>query len=224
MVMPPGVATGGMPRSDDHNVPRAYSAETRRRLGSGHARTPHGSRHQPQHLGRAGDGRLRRHPGPLHRGWRAGREPDPAGRTGRVQPPAAAAFNPGGQHDEQQYQQLVQAFDPDTTHGQITGTMTITTVRNDLTELARTLPAGSAYTDRPRSGPSASWLTIPASAFALRRPGQVERVSVTVRPTFRDALVPPPVRDRPWPPALAGTLGDEIYRRKGSSTRAVSRA
>jgi hypothetical protein len=28
MVMPPGVATGGMPRCDDHNVPRPYSAET----------------------------------------------------------------------------------------------------------------------------------------------------------------------------------------------------
>jgi hypothetical protein len=53
-------------------------------------------------------------------------------------------FNPGGQHDEQQYQQLVQAFDQDTTHGQMTGTTTITTVRNDLTELARTLPAGTA--------------------------------------------------------------------------------
>jgi hypothetical protein len=40
MVMPPGVATGGMPRSDEHNVPRPYNAETRLRLGSGHARTP----------------------------------------------------------------------------------------------------------------------------------------------------------------------------------------
>jgi len=56
-------------------------------------------------------------------------------------------FNPGGQHDEQQYQELLQAFDQDTTHGQITGTTTITTVRNDLTELARTLPAGGAVPD-----------------------------------------------------------------------------
>jgi hypothetical protein len=29
--MPPGVATGGMPRCHDHNVPRPYNAEAAQR-------------------------------------------------------------------------------------------------------------------------------------------------------------------------------------------------
>jgi serine/threonine-protein kinase len=66
---------------------------------------------------------------------------------GHLQP---LLFNPGGQQpqqaaqqDQQQYQQIVQAFDQGTSQGQITGT-TITTLRNDLNELARALPAGAA--------------------------------------------------------------------------------
>ena len=60
-------------------------------------------------------------------------------------------FNPGGQQpqqaaqqDQQQYQQIVQAFDQGTSQGQITGGTTITTLRNDLNEVARTLPSGAA--------------------------------------------------------------------------------
>ncbi len=55
-------------------------------------------------------------------------------------------FNPGGQQPQQtaqQYQQVTQALAQDITHGQITGTTTITTLHNDLTELGRVLPAGT---------------------------------------------------------------------------------
>jgi eukaryotic-like serine/threonine-protein kinase len=80
----------------------------------------------------------------LEAGIQAGHLTPQAGQDlfGHLQP---LLFNPGGQQPQQvsqQYQQLVQAFDQDIAHGQITGTATISALRHDLTELARALPAG----------------------------------------------------------------------------------
>lgn len=80
----------------------------------------------------------------IEAGVQAGNLTPQAGQDlyGHLQP---LLFNPGSQQpqqDQQQYQQLDQALSQDIAHGQITGTPAITTLHNDLTELARTLPAG----------------------------------------------------------------------------------
>jgi hypothetical protein len=82
----------------------------------------------------------------LEAGVQAGHVTPQAGQNmfGHLQP---LLFNPGGQQPQQaaqQDQQLVQAFDQGTSQGQITGGSTITTLRNDLNELDRTLPSGTA--------------------------------------------------------------------------------
>jgi serine/threonine-protein kinase len=79
----------------------------------------------------------------LEAGVQAGHLTPQAGQDlfGHLQP---LLFNPGGQQPQQisqQYQQLVQAFDQDIAHGQITGSATISTLRHDMTELARALRA-----------------------------------------------------------------------------------
>jgi serine/threonine-protein kinase len=86
----------------------------------------------------------------LEAGVQAGHVTPQAGQNmfGHLQP---LLFNSGGQQpqqaaqqDQQQYQQVVQAFDQGTSQGQITGSTTITTLRDDLNELDRTLPSGAA--------------------------------------------------------------------------------
>ena len=86
----------------------------------------------------------------LESGVQAGHVTPQAGQNmfGHLQP---LLFSPGGQqpqqaaqHGQQQYQQITQAFDQGTSQGQITGSTTITTLRNDLNELDRTLPSGAA--------------------------------------------------------------------------------
>ncbi|MCW2932888.1 MAG: serine/threonine protein kinase, partial [Actinomycetia bacterium] len=86
----------------------------------------------------------------LEAGVQAGHMTPQAGQNmfGHLQP---LLFNPGGQQpqqaaqqDQQQYEQIVQAFDQGTGQGQITGSTTITTLRDDLNELDRTLPSGAA--------------------------------------------------------------------------------
>ena len=86
----------------------------------------------------------------LEAGVQAGHVSPQAGQNmfGHLQP---LLFTPGGQQpqqaaqqDQQQYQQIVQAFDQGTSQGQITGSATITALRNDLNELDRTLPSGTA--------------------------------------------------------------------------------
>ena len=82
--------------------------------------------------------------GDLEAGVQAGHLTPQAGQDlfGHLQP---LLFTPGGQQPQQishQYQQLVQAFDQDIAHGQITGSATIGTLRHDMTALARALRAG----------------------------------------------------------------------------------
>ena len=63
---------------------------------------------------------------------------------GHLQP---LLFQPGGQQPEQvsqQYQQLVQAFDQDIAHGQITGSAMISALRQQMTALAAALGARAA--------------------------------------------------------------------------------
>ena len=72
---------------------------------------------------------------------------------GHLQP---RPFNPDAQQPQQaaqKDQQIVQAFDQGTSQWQIAGSTTITALRNDLNELARTLPSGAASTV-PQSAPS----------------------------------------------------------------------
>jgi hypothetical protein len=86
----------------------------------------------------------------LEAGVQAGHVTPQAGQNmfGHLRP---LLFNSGGQQpqqaaqqDQQQYQQIAQAFDQGTSQGQITGSTTITTLRNDLNELDSALPSGTA--------------------------------------------------------------------------------
>jgi hypothetical protein len=85
----------------------------------------------------------------LEAGVQAGHVTPQAGQNmfGHLQPllfPGGEQPQQAGQQDQQQYQQVVQAFDQGTSQGQITGSTTITTLRDDLNELDRTLPSGAA--------------------------------------------------------------------------------